>query len=372
MPGPTNKDAGVEHWRLNDDVIRLRPWATENWQLLPSGPTSELVIGSSASAWLRLEDEHGRVSRRHATLFQRAARWWIRDEGSTNGMLADRAKCNEVELEPGMEIWLGGVTLVAESERSASLRAFLGRLLGWDGAHAQTVDTALRSIRFATLRQAALVLCGEDEVVRLARALHLRVLGAERPFVLCDPRRKRADENVRAAENYRTGMEAVRAAKHGSLCIWHNRLPADFAEVKVALGDPDARVQLVVCMAEPSAAEGAEAFGAVPIVVPSLVNRAADLRRIVDEYAFDLTTELKLPRQNFPRSDQDWIIEHASSSHPEIEKVILRILQIRETDGNLNAAAALLGMDRWALDKWVRRWNPPVPVDRTKARKKAP
>lgn len=361
MQGKTKTDASVGQWLLNDDVVLLRWWASDRSQVMPGGP-AELVLGADESCWLRLEDERGRASRRHATLQSVDAKWLLRDAGSRNGMLVDNVKCSEVALEPGMEIWLGGVTLVAESARSMDLRAFLKRVLGWTDDCMRAVDLASRSIRIATRRHAALVLCGEDDLVLLARALHRRVLGIDRPFVVCDPRRKRAGENVRAAENYQSGMEAMRAAKHGSLCLWSKKLPSDFDEMKVALADPDARVQLVVCVTD---TRDAEAFGAIPIAVPSLRERARDLPRIVDEYARDLTAELGVPRKSFSRSDQAWVVEHGSSSLPEIEKVIGRILRVREAGGDLTRAAGLLGMDRWSLDKWVKRHNPPVPIEKS-------
>jgi pSer/pThr/pTyr-binding forkhead associated (FHA) protein len=365
MQGPTTKDAWLEQWQLNDDVIGLRQWATDRNQLLPVAPIEdllappeELVIGAGEASWLRLEDPQGRVSRRHATLSYGGGKWLLRDTGSTNGLVANGERCSEVTLESGMEIWLGGVTLIAESKRSIAVRAFLARLLGWGAGSMQAIDLALRSIRVAAKRCAPLVLCGEDELVLVARALHLRVLGAKRPFIVCDPRRKRTDPNVRSPENYQSGMEGLHAAKHGTLCIWNRPLPSDFADMKAALGNPDTRVQLVVCVTKPS---DAEAFSAFVINVPALSGRASDLPRIVEEYADDITFELELPRNSFGRSDQEWVIEQASNSLPEIEKAILRTLVLRQENGNRTVAAAKLGMKPWSLNKWARRRNAPVP-----------
>jgi len=367
MQGPTTKDAGLEQWQLTDDVIGLRLWATDRNRLMPVpmedllAPPEELVIGAGEASWLRLEDPQGRVSRRHATLSFRDGKWLLRDTGSTNGLVVNGVKCVEVVLEAGMEIWLGGVTLVAESKRSVAVRGFLARLLGWGEGSMQAIDLALRSIRVAAIRCAPLVLCGEDELVLVARALHRRVLGAERPFIVCDPRRKRTDPNVRSPENYQSGMEGLRAAKHGTLCIWNRPLPSDFAEMQSALGNPDTRVQLVVCVTEPC---DAEAFSAFVINVPALSGRASDLPRIVEEYAHDITYELEEPRNSFGRSDQEWAIERASSSLPEIEKAILRVLVLRQFDGNRTLAAAKLGMDPWSLNKWAKRRDAPVPAEK--------
>lgn len=41
----------------------------------------------------------------------------------------DGVRCSQIELEPGDEIGIGGLTLIAES-RSIELRGFSARLLG--------------------------------------------------------------------------------------------------------------------------------------------------------------------------------------------------------------------------------------------------
>jgi hypothetical protein len=72
----------------------------------------------------------------------------------------------------------------------AVLRSFCARIFGW--ANDPAVDHALRSIGLAADHRAALVLLGETDLVPIAYALHRRALGAERPFVMCDPRRGNA------------------------------------------------------------------------------------------------------------------------------------------------------------------------------------
>lgn len=362
--GPTNTDPGADRWPITDDVIRVRQWGEERSQPLPTLITEdsleELVVGSGAEAWMRLQDEHGRLSRRHAMIARKEGRWMLRDAGSKNGVLVDGVRRDEVVLEPGLEIWLGGVTLVAESGRLVALRTYLSRLLGWTSDRVRVVDLALRSIRTASMHQAALVLCGDDDLVQLARGIHRRLLGEERPFVRCDPRLLPAEDSARSPGNFQRGMEALSAAKYGSLCIWNNRLPRDFAEVKVALQDPDTRVQLIVCARH---AYEAEAFGSTPIAIPSLTRRPLEIQRVVEEYGRDAELELGLPSTSFLREDRDWIVENASSSLAEVEKATLRLLAIREERGNLKRAAARLGMARPPLTKWINRRNLPVRVD---------
>jgi hypothetical protein len=357
--GPTNTDVGGARWPITDEVIRLRAWGTEHCHVLPTTPGDEWVIGSGPACWLRLEDSKGRISRQHARLSRKDDKWVLRDAGSKNGMVVDGTRRDKIILEPGLEIWFGGIVLVAESSRWVALRSFLGRILGWTTDRIKVVDQALHMVRNAATRQTALVLCGDGDMVSLARTIHRHAFGAERPFIVCDPRRKQSDESVRAAENYRSGVEALQAARSGSLCIWNNKLPRDFADVAAALKDPDARVQLIVCARE--AAE-AEAFGVGPITIPPLSDRRTELSRIVEEYIEDAIAELRVPRTSFPTEDRDWVFQHASASLPEIEKATLRLLAIREAAGNMNRAAARLGMGRWSLSKWVNRRKLPVHV----------
>lgn len=359
-PNTTKTDAAGDR-HVDDTVVRLRRWGSDQVYLLPAANDNvaggEWIIGSAETCWMTLADPQSRVSRRHAALVRERDRWTIRDLGSKNGMKIDGAPCNDAVLSPGLEVWLGGVTLVAESTRSAALRAFLARILGWSPARAQVVDLALRSVRMASARRSALVICGEDDVVSIARSLHRRALGAERPFVVCDPRRKRAEANVRNAQNHADGMPAFAAATHGTLCVWSSRLPRDFADVKAALVDPDARVNLVVCARD--AAE-AEVFGAVPIAVPALDTRKDEIERIVFEYAGDAAGELGLASTAFTRRDREWVLQHETGTLPEIEKAAIRLLAIRSEDGNLSRAALRLGMARMSLYKWIGRRKLPV------------
>lgn len=115
-----------------------------------------------------------------------------------------------------------------ESPRLVELRAFVSRLLGWSNERLEAVDLTLRAIRTAATRRSALVLCGDGDLVAIACGLHRRTLGDERPFVVCDPRRRSGEETVRFPENYDRGIPALEAAAGGTLCVWAKRLPRDF------------------------------------------------------------------------------------------------------------------------------------------------
>jgi hypothetical protein len=140
MQSPTTTDVGIDRWQINDEVIRLRLWASERSQSMPTASGGEWIIGSGPTSWLRLEDERRRVSRKHATLSREDGKWILRDAGSKNGILVEGMKRKEVALEPGVEVWVGGVTLIAESNRLTTLRAFLGRILGWTSDQVRAVD----------------------------------------------------------------------------------------------------------------------------------------------------------------------------------------------------------------------------------------
>jgi len=353
----TRTDVAATEWTIDDEVTRLRQWGTDTIRVLPAPPVTGWTVGAADTCALRLDDPSGRTSRIHATLVHDRTRWLLRDLGSKNGVRLDGARRSEIILEPGIEIGIGGLTLIAESSRSVALRGFLARLLGWRSDRTEVVDHALRSVRMAATRRVALVLCGEGDLVPTARSIHRHALG-DRPFIVCDPRRRRSKATVRSAENYETGMQALAAAQGGSLCVRSRRLPRDFAAVAIALRDPEARAQLIVCAGSP---DDSKPYLAVPIVVPPLAGRAAELDRIITEYAEDAVAELGAPRSGFRPADHAWVREHASSSLPEIEKATLRLVALRGSR-NLSSAAARLGMAPVSLSRWIGRRRMPMQV----------
>jgi len=353
----TRTDVAASEWSIDDQVMRLRMWGTDLIRLLPKPPVADCTVGAGEGCAMRLHDPSGRISRVHARLVHDRTRWLLVDLGSKNGVRLDGARRSEIVLEPGIEIGIGGLTLIAESRRSVALRGFLARLLGWRGDRTEVVDHALRSIRMAATRRAALVLCGDGDLVPTARSIHRHALG-DRSFVVCDPRRRETKATVRSAENYETGLAALAAAQGGSLCVRSRRLPRDFAEVIAALRDPDARVQLIVCAGSP---DDGKPYLAVPIAIPPLSGRKAELDRIIAEYAEDAVIELAAPRTSFGPIDHAWVREHAVSSLPEIEKATLRLVALRDSR-NLTAAAARLGMAPVSLSRWIGRRKMPMRV----------
>jgi len=345
----TKTDVGTHEWRIDDRVFRLRQWASDIPHKLPID-RPDATIGAGSGAMIRLVDPTRRVSRVHARAIRVGEQWLLRDLKSKNGLRVDGALRDEVVLVPGIEIGIGGLGLIAESPRLVELRAFVSRLLGWSNERLEAVDLALRAIRTAATRRSALVVCGDGDLVAIVRGLHRRALGDERPFVVCDPRRLSGEETVRSAENYDSGIAALEAAAGGTLCVWAKRLPRDFGAVAAALRSPGNRVQLVVCT---HVVGDGRQFLATPIVIPPLTTRRGELMDIIDRYTDD--ARVQLGAAPLAPLDREWVATQAASTLPEIEKGTLRVIALRKTGGDIEAAAELLGMSSSALARWLGR-----------------
>jgi hypothetical protein len=233
---------------------------------------------------------------------------------------------------------------------SDELRGFVARLLGWDNRH--SVELAVRTLELAAEHRTELVLCGAGDLVPIARALHRRNLGVERPFVMCDPRRGDTPASPRSPANFSSGLIALTAAAGGWLCIRLRRLPRDFAALVAQLRSND-DVQLVVCA---GARHAAHPFLVRPasLHLPPLAGRTAELDRVIAEFAVDAVAELGAPRASFTDRDHAWVRQHAAMSLAEIEKATLRIVALR-TSRNLSQAGARLEMAPVSLARWIDR-----------------
>jgi len=353
----TRTDSAANEWAIDDDVVRLRQWGTDIVHALSDPPDDGYTLGAAENCSLRLDDPSGRVSRLHARLVRDEGNWLLRDAGSKNGLRGDGARRTEIVLQPGLEIGIGGLTLIAESALSMALRGFLSRLLGWGSERVEAVDHAIRSIRMAAARRAALFVCGEGDLVRTARSIHRHSKGAHRPFIVCDPRRQTGKATVRAAENYATGMEALAAAAGGTVCVRRQRLPADFRELADALRTPSSQVQLVVCT---ETLDDGERYSVTPIVIPRLTSREDEIDQIINDYAADAIAELGTSSE-FLAADRAWVREHACTTLPEIETATLRLVALRASR-NLAHAAARLGMAPVSLSRWIGRRRLPMEI----------
>jgi len=239
------------------------------------------------------------------------------------------------------------------------LKVFLARLIGWTSKGA--VDRAFRSIELAVNHRAPLVLLGEGDLVPIAHALHRRTLGADQPFILCDPHRGNAVEPPRWPETYASGVEAAAAAAGGSLCVCRSRLPRDLEEMVAQLR----RMDNVLYMLCSGSHDELRTFLMVPapIEVPSLTDRAHELPRIVDEYARDAIRLLGAPAMWFTDKERSWVLEGGTSSLSlfEIEIATMRLVALKMFD-KLDHAAQRLGISHAALRKWLKR-RAPLPGD---------
>jgi len=337
-------------------VIQLREWGTDHIWELPSRRTQNWRIGASNTCALRLTDPD--VALCHAELFHERRQWHLRDLEGTTGVRQDGELRQEFVLTPGTEIEIGATILIAESEHYIALREFCARLLGWGKDRMPAVDHALRAIRLAAARRSALVLRSEEDPVPLAHALHRRVLGDAAPFIVCDQRRADLPASVRSPANQSSAMVALQVAAGGSLCVRSRRLPHDFPEFLKVLHTHDHRVvQLIVCM---DLDERSNLItGPTPIDVPPLDLRATELPRIIQAYAEDTLATLQASSSSFSEEELAWVLRHRAESLSEIEKATLRVVALRKA-GNVNRAAALLGIASVSLSRWLDRRMPPT------------
>jgi hypothetical protein len=236
--------------------------------------------------------------------------------------------------------------LVAESARWIALRNMVSRMLGWSADRAEAVDLALRGIRFAAMRRAVLVLCGDQDLVPLAEALHRLTLTAARPFVFCNPRRRA----VNTAESMTSGVAAVEAAAGGTVCLLHKNLPSDLNDMLEELRRSECQTQLVVCAER---TRDAELFVAAPVIVPRLTSRKAEIDRIIMEYATEAAASMGIGERWLSPTERVWIRDHVGDSLPEIQEATLRLAAIRRA-GSISAGAPKVGISHTAMLKWLR------------------
>jgi hypothetical protein len=91
-----------------------------------------------------------------------------------------------------------------------------------------------------------------------------------------------------------------------------------------------------------------------PLVVPPLASRAAELDRVIAEYAEDAIALVCAQHTGFTAADHAGVRENAASSLAEIEKGTLRLVAIRMSR-NMSAAAARLEMAPVSLSRWLDR-----------------
>jgi hypothetical protein len=349
----TETDPCMRKSALDDDVVHLREWGSHRIHRLPPRPETsrqvDWMIGSGADCAMRLTDAMRRVSTHHARLLWNHSHWGLLDLGSKNGLRVDGWLQATALLTPGTEIAIGGLTLIAESQRVIGLRSFLCRLLGWAPERLAVVDEALRAIRSARAQRAPLVIRGEGDWVTVARDLHRRAIGPNQPFVLCAPRGPSLDANLQGISTVDKGLKAIAAARGGSLCVRSRRPPVELVRLVAALRAPSAHVQLMIC--DDSRTDAPSALS-LPITIPSLLSRYAEVPRIIDEYCRDAAEELHTRMDD--GEVRDWIFRFSSAAIADIERAAYRVFAIRASR-TLEQAATILGLEVQALRAWLHR-----------------
>lgn len=356
LAAPTRTDPiGPREWMIDDDVVRLREWGSTRVYDLPDllEPSAECFVGSAPTCAIRLQDAWRLISRRHARLVRGSSGWIMQDAGSKNGLWFDNGRRLAAGLSPGVEVGIGSLTLIAESELLARLRERVSRLLGWREDRRGIVDRALRSIRASAMLAAPLLLHGDGNLVDIARQLHRVAFSSTRPFIVCDPRRQTPNETSRSAESRPTLAEALDAAQGGTVCVWASRLPHDYAERCDDARKRDVRARLVVCYRDPEVPpetwQGA-------IRIPPLSERVEEIDQLVDEYAADTLSALgRSPmRLGVSAHEREWLRRRRIRSVPELARAVERIVAIREL-GTIERASQWLRISRVALSRWLNR-----------------
>jgi hypothetical protein len=242
-----------------------------------------------------------------------------------------------------------GVTIHDERE----LRDFCCRIFGWDDARKELVNDVTQRLFAAVGCGAAIALRGESDLVPVAHALHRRLLGTERPFVVCDPRRGDVPGSVRSPPNCRSGMDALMAAAGGSICIRACRLPADFDALSEALRGSRPAVQTFVCLTK---RDRVRDLLNPPVEIPSLRRRASDLERLIGEYLADATRALGVDKMRFSSIAPDSILRSVDSL-TELERTLLRLVALKSTR-SLSQAASRLRIAQVSLSRWILRRRP--------------
>jgi hypothetical protein len=340
----TNDAIAPNGWDIRDEVMEFREWGTHiTYPLPPKHVVS--TIGASRDCWMRLWDPNGSVSRTHASLTHGQDGWLLRDLESKNGVFLDGTRVSALPVVPGAEIRIGEVTLIAESPKLIALRSLLERFLGWDDERREVVDQALFSVRVATTHREPLLLCGEGNLVPIARQLHRHAFG-DRPFVV--------------ARRYAKGMDTLAAAAGGTLCVWRREQPDDFDEVASALQGPQAKALLMVCAHAPP--KGNDVASRIvtsvrSIVLPPLCSRAHELRRIIDAYAQDAIAAFG--GGWLSPADWEWVERNAAGSLQLIGMVTRRIVALHACDESVTRAAKLLSVTHGSLSDWLARRSLP-------------
>lgn len=233
--------------------------------------------------------------------------------------------------------------------REHDLREFCCRLFGWSDEHATLVDDVMWTLLNAVARRTAIGLQGESDLVPIAHALHCRLVGPDRPFVVCDPRRRDSDGSVRAPPSRRAGMPALAVATGGSVCLRSNRLPDDFDRLATSF-HASGSAALFICL---YSNDPITDLLCRPLKVPSLAQRLPEFPRLLNAYLDEAAQALGAHHVRLSEPMQQSVLHHVKSLS-DIEKAALRLVALKSS-GNLYRAAHQLHMAPISLIRWMSR-----------------
>lgn len=349
MSNVSTKTVRRRSWRIRDAVLRLREHGTtDRLYGLPVPPIACRM--GTGDLQLQLYDPSGTVSREHAELvpieLDGATVWEVNDLQSKNGLCADGEPLSTCILRPGLEVRLGSLRLIAESMELVGLLSVVRRYLGWAADRQEHVDQALQSFRDWAARRAELIIVGDGDLRPVVRRLHNLVIGADVPFTWYEPAEGATDTAV-----------VAKAAAAGILCVntMHRQAEALSVVERVHATEYIARPQLVLCTADATSATTLKGSLEKPAVihVPSLTSRASELEEIVQECAWEIAREQRLPAPGFTPQDLEHVDEWPCHSLAEVEEDALRLVTLRTW--GLRAGAARLGIDHSSLRSWAQR-----------------
>jgi hypothetical protein len=234
--------------------------------------------------------------------------------------------------------------------RDRELRVFCRRLLGSSEARSVQVEDAVDTVLTAVARGMPIALRGTSDLVPVAYALHRRIVGADRPFVVCDPRRREAEGSVRAPPNRRTVALAVEAAMDGSICLRSRRLPADFEQLRESVRGAAPFPTVFVCL---HGDDRVRDLISRPLEIPPLAARASESHRLLREALDEAAAALGTARLRIPRQARQGVLERVAS-FAELEKTALRIVALASAP-NPSQAAVRLRMAPVSLKRWLHR-----------------
>jgi len=339
----TNIDPqGRGSWDIDDDVLRLRRWATEYAHRLPD-PRVPISLGSAPTCDVQLHDEEGLLSREHAMMLPESTGWEILDRDSRNGLKVDGVATARSSVRAGAKIQLGGLVLVAESLKSIGLRSLVGRLVGWAPARQGAVDEALQSLRDCAVQRAPMFLLGDGDLVPVAARLQRRTLGPSAPFL-----------------NYEGGdiATAMRDAMRGTLCVSIDHQSTASAIALAYQAAPLAtRPRLVLCASdEKHTSTVSRTLGRLAVIeVPAIDARRDEISRLVHEVGDDIMREMEVPATGFTMHDLERLQSMKFGGMSELEESIRRVIAMRTW--GVTAGAKKLGIKHSSLSQWARSKN---------------